>query len=84
MTEMLHHRGPDDDGYYIKDHIGLGQRRLSIIDIAGGKQPIHNEDKNLWVIYNGEIFNYIELRKELESRGHRSITRRAIEHSSRH
>ena len=74
MTDILIHRGPDDDGYYIEGKIGLGQRRLSIIDIAGGKQPIHNEDKTLWVIYNGEIFNYIELRNELEVHGHKFYT----------
>ena len=74
MTDILYHRGPDDDGYYIKDNIGLGQRRLSIIDLAGGKQPMHNEDKTLWVIFNGEIFNYIELREELEKKGHRFYT----------
>jgi asparagine synthase (glutamine-hydrolysing) len=74
MTDILQHRGPDDDGYYIKDHIALGQRRLSIIDLAGGKQPMHNEDRTLWVIFNGEIFNYIELREELEIKGHRFYT----------
>jgi asparagine synthase (glutamine-hydrolysing) len=74
MTDILSHRGPDDDGYYIEDNIGLGQRRLSIIDIAGGKQPMHNEDKTLWVIFNGEIFNYIEIREELEGKGHRFYT----------
>jgi asparagine synthase (glutamine-hydrolysing) len=71
MTEMVHHRGPDDDGYYCSNGIGLGQRRLSIIDIEGGKQPVYNEDKTIWVIFNGEIFNYIELREFLVSKGHR-------------
>jgi asparagine synthase (glutamine-hydrolysing) len=75
MTDILSHRGPDDDGYYIKDGIGLGQRRLSIIDLEGGKQPVHNEDRSIWVVYNGEIFNYIELRAELEEKGHRFYTR---------
>ena len=75
MTNILSHRGPDDDGYYIKDGIGLGQRRLSIIDLEGGKQPVHNEDRSIWVVYNGEIFNYIELRAELEEKGHRFYTR---------
>ncbi|UCF65625.1 MAG: asparagine synthase (glutamine-hydrolyzing), partial [bacterium] len=74
MTDILIHRGPDDDGYYVKGNIGLGQRRLSIIDIEGGKQPIHNEDHTLWVVYNGEIFNYIELRVELEGKGHKFYT----------
>lgn len=74
MTDILRHRGPDDDGYYINNNIGLGQRRLSIIDLSTGKQPMHNEDKTLWVIYNGEIFNYIELREELEKKGHHFYT----------
>ncbi len=70
----MRHRGPDDDGYYINNNIGLGQRRLSIIDLSTGKQPMHNEDKTLWVIFNGEIFNYLELREELEKKGHHFYT----------
>lgn len=70
MTEKLHHRGPDSYGYYIDDDIALGHSRLSIIDISGGQQPIHNEDKSIWIVFNGEIFNYIELRDELEKCGH--------------
>ena len=65
MIRMLHHRGPDDYGYYTDGVIGLAHARLSIIDIAGGHQPIHDTDKNTWVVFNGEIFNYIELRAEL-------------------
>lgn len=65
MIVMLHHRGPDDYGYYSDDSIGLAHARLSIIDISGGHQPIHDTDKNVWVVFNGEIFNYIELREEL-------------------
>jgi len=74
MTSMLYHRGPDEAGLYIDDRAGLGHTRLSIIDIAGGSQPIHNEDKNKWIIFNGEIFNYIELRNQLLKKGHRFIT----------
>jgi len=74
MISKLDHRGPDDKGYYISNNVGLAQSRLSIIDIAGGKQPIHNEDKSIQVIFNGEIFNYIELRQDLLKRGHRFYT----------
>ncbi len=74
MINIVHHRGPDATGIYIDDHVGLGHARLSIIDLAGGAQPIHNEDKTLWITYNGEIFNYPELRKGLLSRGHRFAT----------
>jgi asparagine synthase (glutamine-hydrolysing) len=74
MVRMLHHRGPDGTGVYIDDHIGLGHARLSIIDIEGGRQPIHNEDESVWVVFNGEIFNYVELRQSLEKTGHRFYT----------
>jgi asparagine synthase (glutamine-hydrolysing) len=70
MTAMLHHRGPDGTGFYRDDRIGLGHARLSIIDLEGGKQPLANEDGSLWITFNGEIFNYRELRKELEQQGH--------------
>ena len=63
-TKMIH-RGPDDDGYYVNGSIGLGIRRLSIIDIKKGNQPITNEDETIWIVLNGEIYNYIELRKDL-------------------
>lgn len=69
MTAMLHHRGPDESGIYIDDRAGLGHTRLSIIDLSSGQQPMHNGDRTLWIVYNGEIFNYIELRRELEERG---------------
>ena len=75
MCNAIVHRGPDDEGFYVRDGAGLGMRRLSIIDLAGGHQPIHNEDRNVWVVFNGEIYNFIELRRELESRGHRFYTR---------
>lgn len=70
MTNILFHRGPDEVGYYTGEGAALGIRRLSIIDIHGGNQPIHNENSTLYVILNGEIFNYIELMKFLKSRGH--------------
>lgn len=71
MIHQLHHRGPDGYGFYGDERVGLAHARLSIIDLEGGWQPIHNEDKTLWVIFNGEIFNYQELREGLEARGHR-------------
>jgi len=74
MTGILHHRGPDEYGIYIDDYIGLGHARLSIIDLSTGAQPIHNHDKSLWIVYNGEVFNYPELKKDLESRGHEFYT----------
>ena len=70
MCDAIVHRGPDDDGYYVSEGVGLGIRRLSIIDLSGGHQPIHNEDQTVWVVFNGEIYNFPELRRELESRGH--------------
>jgi asparagine synthase (glutamine-hydrolysing) len=74
MCQTIVHRGPDDEGLYAKDNVGLGIRRLSIIDVRGGRQPIHNEDETVWVVLNGEIYNFPELRKRLESRGHRFCT----------
>jgi len=74
MIGKLAHRGPDGTGYYRDAECGLGHSRLSIIDIAGGRQPIHNEDETVWVSFNGEIFNYVELRRELEAAGHRFYT----------
>ncbi len=74
MCQTIVHRGPDDEGIYARGPVGLGMRRLSIIDLAGGKQPIHNEDKSVWVVFNGEIYNFPELRRELESRGHQFYT----------
>ncbi|TAL60938.1 MAG: asparagine synthase (glutamine-hydrolyzing) [Bacteroidetes bacterium] len=69
MTDTLFHRGPDGEGYYGKNHIGLGHRRLTIIDLTTGDQPMFNEDKSIAVIFNGEIYNYIELRDELKKLG---------------
>jgi asparagine synthase (glutamine-hydrolysing) len=70
MTDIIHHRGPDDAGQWLKEDVGLGIRRLSIIDVSGGKQPITNEDGSVVVVYNGEIYNYQTLRQELEAMGH--------------
>ncbi len=75
MVRVIHHRGPDEYGAFLDNHCVLGQARLSIIDLAGGSQPLCNEDESLWITYNGEIFNYLELRQELEKRGHRFRTR---------
>lgn len=74
MCETIVHRGPDDEGIYARGPVGLGMRRLSIIDLAGGKQPIHNEDQTVWVVFNGEIYNFLPLRRELEQRGHQFYT----------
>lgn len=74
MVEAIAHRGPDGEGFLVEPGIGLGHARLSIIDIEGGKQPIHNEDQTVWVVFNGEIFNYIELREDLAKRGHKFYT----------
>ena len=70
MMEALHHRGPDDKGLYRDDHASLGHRRLSIIDLNTGHQPISNEDRSIWIVYNGEIYNFKELRKQLVQQGH--------------
>ncbi|HYM69399.1 MAG TPA: asparagine synthase (glutamine-hydrolyzing) [bacterium] len=74
MTDAMVHRGPDDQGHHLQGHAALGARRLSIIDLEGGHQPLSNEDGTTWVAFNGEIFNYRELRAELVSRGHRLAT----------
>ncbi len=75
MITRLHHRGPDGYGFYLDEQVGLAHARLSIIDLEGGDQPIHNEDGSIQVVFNGEIFNYIELRGKLEPLGHRFYTR---------
>lgn len=74
MIAQLHHRGPDGTGFYSDQRVGLAHARLSIIDLAGGAQPIHNEDQTVQVVFNGEIFNYIELRAELLAQGHQFYT----------
>lgn len=75
MTDSLTHRGPDDSGFFQAPGIGLGHRRLSIIDLSGGQQPLFNEDGSVAVVYNGEIYNFPELTRELEGLGHRFSTR---------
>ena len=74
MSRRIIHRGPDSEGFYIDDDIALAHRRLSIIDLDGGKQPLYNEDKSMVIIFNGEIYNYIELTKELKKAGHKFKT----------
>jgi asparagine synthase (glutamine-hydrolysing) len=74
MCDVISHRGPDDQGSFVDERVALGMRRLSIIDLATGHQPIHNEDRTVWVVFNGEIYNFRVLRKELEASGHRFYT----------
>src|SRR5215813_5928719 len=75
LCAELSHRGPDDEGYYVDRQVTLGQRRLAILDVAGGRQPMSNEDKSVWVTFNGEIYNFQELRQDLEKLGYRFATR---------
>src|SRR5262245_46886042 len=75
MTEPIRHRGPDDFGYYRDAHASLGFRRLAIIDLSGGHQPMANEDESCWIVFNGEIFNHASLRPALEAAGHRYASR---------
>ena len=70
MCASIAHRGPDDEGFYFAEGVGLGMRRLSIIDLDSGRQPVRNEDGTVWVVFNGEIYNFRELRRELEGLGH--------------
>jgi len=74
MCRVISHRGPDDDGFYTDGVAGIGMRRLSIVDVAGGHQPISNEDGTLWIVFNGEIYNHLVLREQLIARGHRYST----------
>lgn len=74
MCQTIEHRGPDQHGYYVNGPVGLGSVRLSIIDVAGGKMPIANEDGNIWIVYNGEVYNFPVLRERLEKAGHRFET----------
>jgi asparagine synthase (glutamine-hydrolysing) len=74
MGCVLIHRGPDDEGSFLGPNAGLGMRRLSIIDLATGHQPMTNEDQTLWLVFNGEIYNYKALRNELQSKGHRFVS----------
>lgn len=74
MNQAIIHRGPDEDGFYVKENVGLAMRRLSIIDLAGGQQPIYNHDKTKWIVFNGEIYNFQELRTNLEKDGTKFYT----------
>ena len=74
MLASIVHRGPDGAGTHVADGVALGMRRLSIIDLAGGTQPIWNEDRTIAVVFNGEIYNYVELTRELTAAGHRFAT----------
>src|SRR6266545_4828781 len=74
MSDTLTHRGPDDEGFFVDQNVGLAMRRLNVIDLVTGHQPISNEDGSVWIVFNGEIYNYPELRRELESKGHRFAT----------
>jgi asparagine synthase (glutamine-hydrolysing) len=75
MNQRIVHRGPDDDGFFVEGNVGFAMRRLSIIDIKTGHQPITNENENIWIVYNGELYNHHELRRDLEARGHRYRTK---------
>src|SRR5256886_9050963 len=74
MARSIAHRGPDDEGFFIAGPVGLGFRRLSIIDLASGHQPMSDAEETVWIIFNGEIYNYKELRGELQSKGHQFRT----------
>ena len=75
MNRQIMHRGPDDDGFFIEENVGLAMRRLSIIDVKSGHQPLANENQDVWIVFNGEIYNHLELRADLEARGHHYRTR---------
>ncbi|MFQ5853051.1 MAG: asparagine synthase (glutamine-hydrolyzing), partial [Candidatus Binatia bacterium] len=75
MCNVIVHRGPDDEGIYLNGPMGLGMRRLSIIDVHGGHQPMSNEDGSLWIVFNGEIYNHREIREQMIARGHNYATR---------
>jgi asparagine synthase (glutamine-hydrolysing) len=75
MASSISHRGPDDEGFYVSGPVGLGFRRLSIIDLEGGHQPMSDQDQTVWVIFNGEIYNFPDLKRELEGFGHVFQTR---------
>jgi asparagine synthase (glutamine-hydrolysing) len=83
MTDAIAHRGPDGEGFFVGDGVCLGNRRLAILDVAGGSQPMTNEDGSVVVVYNGEIYNYRELKRELEAAGVRFRTTSDTEVSSR-
>ena len=75
MVRSLKHRGPDDEGIYLDQDISMGMRRLSIIDLTTGHQPMCNEDRKIWIVFNGEIYNFLELKSDLENKGHKFATK---------
>ena len=75
MNHAILHRGPDEDGFYLKENVGLAMRRLAIIDLASGQQPMYNEDRTKAIVFNGEIYNYQELREKLDQLGHKFYTK---------
>jgi asparagine synthase (glutamine-hydrolysing) len=70
MCDVMSHRGPDDEGFHTDSRLGIGMRRLSIVDLATGDQPLSNEDGSIWIVFNGEIYNHLALREQLITRGH--------------
>src|SRR5258708_23374748 len=74
MARALVHRGPDEEGFLVRPGLALASRRLSIVGLADGQQPVTNEDKSVFVVFNGELFDYVERREELKQRGHRLVT----------
>ena len=75
MCNLINHRGPDQEGYYVDSNVSIGMRRLSIIDLKTGNQPQHNENNDIWIVFNGEIYNFIELKEYLENKGHQFYTK---------
>src|SRR5262249_30653037 len=75
MNHQIRHRGPDDGGLFVEGQVGLAMRRLSIVDLKTGHQPLSNEEENIWIVFNGEIYNHQQLRTELEAAGHRYRTK---------
>src|SRR5215472_10798470 len=75
MNHSIVHRGPDDEGFFVEENVGLAMRRLSIIDVKSGHQPLSNENRDVWIVYNGEIYNHADLREDLEKKGHQYRTR---------
>src|SRR5499427_9259301 len=75
MNRQIIHRGPDDEGFFVEENVGLAMRRLSIIDVKTGQQPLSNENQDVWIVYNGEIYNHADLRPGLERRSHSYQTR---------
>src|SRR5690348_9031734 len=75
MNQQIVHRGPDDEGFFVEENVGLAMRRLSIIDVKSGHQPLSNENRDIWIVYNGEIYNHADLRTDLEAKGHQYRSR---------